>query len=628
MMASPHIFTLNVKASFIPTDEKQEWSDPQRLLKFVETLESPKVLILNLDHLEEPFEYFERLARSHPDSVWIMDKPPSPDQKFILSFPQFFGFLNATDDENRKMVARSLERISEVNQEVDLLRLLRSENTKLKANLEHLTKSKKTTGRKTAGKAHLRMKTLENSLLEILKAKSVREIESALKKTLSKLLPLDYARVIFSQQSSLIDRAPDSYLVKVPLMISESNSKGWLILGLSRKKSIPEKDLDLLEEIAEIASLSVNRVLQLEDSESLKQQWDATFDAISDPLCLVDERMCILRTNKAFSNAVAKGFNEVIGENSLKIFFKNNPEVWKTPPPLNLKIQVHNKLDGKFYSLVIHDLKFAIDNKNINLLLIKDITDQMKLEKQIREKSKLVELGTIGSSIAHELNNPLAGMLSYLQLLLMDVEKDSEFYEDLKEMESATLRCKDIVQNLLGFSRKQSIDRKALIDLNDLALKAVQLVELKSRFKKVNIEVKTLEKKASFHGDQNSLVQALTHILTNSVEALEERISIEKNFMARINIVLMEKDHVYLIHITDNGPGISDKHLPLVINPLFTTKTGTYHAGLGLTVAYSIFSEHDGTLEIESRPGQGVTAIISLPRPEFVGSSRGIDTQI
>ncbi|NCN40795.1 HAMP domain-containing histidine kinase, partial [bacterium] len=256
------------------------------------------------------------------------------------------------------------------------------------------------------------------------------------------------------------------------------------------------------------------------------------------------------------------------------------------------------------------------------------VTEEMKLERQIREKSKLVELGTIGSSIAHELNNPLAGMLSYLQLLLMDEPKGTEFYKDLKEMESATLRCRDIVLSLLGFSRKQSLENQSLVPLYELVQKSVQLMELKSRFRKVSIEIENRAEGASILGDQNSLMQGLTHILANSIEALEERLEKEENFMAKIKISIQKKEKKYLIEIRDNGPGISEKNLSQVINPLFTTKTSTDHAGLGLTVAYSIFSEHHGSLELESLLGQGVAAIISFPRPENEGSSRGIDTQI
>lgn len=625
------IYVLNLETPFISDEECRFWSKPSDLLNHLSENPQPKVLLLNLDQIENPIDYLDQLSEKNPDSIWMIKPSRNLEKSEAKTFPQFYGFLAQENEADRRLVEASLERVSEINQENDLLHLLESENLKLKNSLEKISNSgkKDRSPSQSVSKAHLRMKTLEGSLLEILKARSVVEIEKALKKSLSKLLSLEYVRIFFNQQSSLVDQQQDgSHIIKIPLIIAESRSKGWLVLCLSKRKTLQEKDMDLLEEIAEITSLSVNRILQLEASESLKQQWDATFDAISDPLCLVDEKMSILRTNKAFSKTVGKSFGQLLGKDSLKTFFKDNPEVWQSPPPFNLKIQIQSKKDGKYYNLVVHDLKFTINHRNVNLLLIKEITDQMRLEKQIREKSKLVELGTIGSSIAHELNNPLAGMLSYLQLLLMDAEKGSEFFDDLKEMEAATLRCKDIVQNLLGFSRKQTLTQRIELDLNDLITKAVQLVELKSRFKKVHIEIKSKVESAPFKGDQNSLVQALTHILTNSVEALEESLATREGFTAQIEITLEIEKAAYRISIIDNGPGILERHLPLVINPLFTTKTGTNHAGLGLTVAYSIFSEHEGSLEIESRPGQGVTAIISLPRPEIQRSSRGIDTEI
>lgn len=630
MKHSSPIYILNLETPFISDEECRYWDQPSELLNHLSQNPQPKVLLLNLEQTSNPINYLDQLSDRNPDSIWIIKNSTNLDKDEAETFPQFYGFLDHDHDANRKLVEASIERASEINQENDLLHLLESENLKLKNSLDRISNTEKK-GRppsQSASKAHLRMKTLEGSLLEILKARSVIEIEKALKKSLSKLLSLEYVRIFFNQQSSIIDQKDSSHIIKIPLIISESRSKGWLVLCLSKRKNLQEKDMDLLEEIAEITSLSVNRILQLEASESLKQQWDATFDAISDPICLVDEKMSILRTNKAFSKTVGKSFSQLLGKDSLKTFFKDNPEVWKSPPPFNLKIQIQNKKDGKYYNLVVHDLKFTINNKNVNLLLIKETTEQMRLEKQIREKSKLVELGTIGSSIAHELNNPLAGMLSYLQLLLMDAEKGTEFFDDLKEMEAATLRCKDIVQSLLGFSRKQTLNQRIELDLNDLISKAVQLVELKSRFKKVDISVESKVEFASFNGDQNSLVQALTHVLTNSVEALEESLASQESFLAKVKISLEVEKATYRILITDNGPGILERHLPLVINPLFTTKTGTNHAGLGLTVAYSIFSEHEGSLEIESRPGQGVTAIISLPRPEIQRSSRGIDTEI
>jgi len=625
MTPSAPIFSLALPLPFLPREEVFEAKTVEELREALQSAGAPKVLILNLQQTARWPELLEGLSEDHPDCPWILhaENPTEEGKKRIYSFPQFHGFLETPAPKAKVTIALALEKVSEAIQEEDLLRLLKNTHAKLKTAPPPERKKHKS----SITKAHLRMKTLEVALIEILKARTLREVEAALQKSLAKVFPLDYARILFDQQSSLMVDAKNPLILRLPLQALHSKAKGWLVLGLNRRKIMNEKDHELLEEISEITTLSIHRILQLEASETLKQQWDATFDAISDPLCLVDEGMKILRTNKAFSKTVGKSFSDLLGGNSLEIFFRDNPEVWKTPPPFNLKIQVQSKRDGKSYSLVIHDLRFHIDKKHIYLLLIKDVTDQMRLEKQIREKSKLVELGTIGSSIAHELNNPLAGMLSYLQLLLMDVT-EGELHVDLKEMEAATLKCRDIVQSLLGFSRKQSQGEKTRVDLNELVPKAVQLVELKSRFKKVTVRFQPFPHTAFVHGDPNSLVQALTHILSNSVEALEERPAQEKNFSAEVNVSLTENHETFVLRVSDNGPGILEKHLPLVINPLFTTKTGTEHAGLGLTVAYAIFSEHDGSLEIESRPGQGVTAIISLPRPEFAGSSRGIDTQI
>ena len=634
-MTAKQVLVHNATASFLERDEAHFEGDENLFFQKLDSCETPRVLIFDIHRLKDPIPFLNRLHSTSPSSLWLVENFENLKlelQKLIISFPQFSGKLQLNDlHQNRTIFEKSLGRLSETIQELDLLKVLNSQNSKLKNELEKLdsvpSKSSKVT-KANQRIGNLRMKVLEDSLIEVLKAKSVHSLETSLQRTLAKLLPLDFTRILFNEQNSLVQNKDLPQIKKIPLQTFSGISKAWLVLGLKGSKNLTDREQELLEEISEITSLSLNRILQLEASESLKKQWDATFDAIFNPLCLVNESMEILRTNKAFSNATQKSFKSLLGENALRVFFKDNPEVWQTPPPINLKMQIQSKGDGKFYSLMIHDLGFKIDRHSMHLLLIKDITDEMKLERQIREKSKLVELGTIGSSIAHELNNPLAGMLSYLQLLLMDEPKESETYEDLKEMEQATLRCRDIVLSLLGFSRKQTAENIGLLDLNELVQKSVQLIELKSRFRKIQIEINELSSKAIIRGDQNALMQGITHLLSNSLEALEEKLALEKDFHARIQIQVSEHNENFVVEIKDNGPGISEKNLNQIINPLFSTKSSSDHAGLGLTVAYSIFSEHKGSLEIESRPGQGVSAIISLPRPENMGSSRGIDTQI
>src|SRR5690606_2311847 len=119
--------------------------------------------------------------------------------------------------------------------------------------------------------------------------------------------------------------------------------------------------------------------------------------------------------------------------------------------------------------------------------LYHDITKQLKMERQIMESTKLAELGTIGSSIAHELNNPLGGILSFTQLIKMDMSPDHPLYPDIVEMEAGVQRCKEIVQNLLGFTRNPNIDQEDDINLWEVMQRALKIVELQT--KSLGVEV-------------------------------------------------------------------------------------------------------------------------------------------
>ncbi|NCN40796.1 hypothetical protein GW916_06045, partial [bacterium] len=343
-MDTPHlILSYRARADFLPPEEKLSKDSEKDLFEILQKSLLPKILIFNPREIENCRGFLKKVREFSLDTLWIVENfesLPLSDQKYLFSFPQFFCGTKEEDPEgNRNLIELCSERISEINQELDLLRVLKSENLKLKAKLKSILSDSEKPATNTTSRGHLRMKALEEALIEILKAKTVKNLDAALLKSLSKWIPLEFARILFGQQSSVLEQQSNPLLIKVPLQVSPRPTKGWLILGLKSKKPLQEKDHELLEEIAEITSLSLNRILQLEASEGLKKQWDATFDAISDPLCLINEKMTILRTNTAFAKATERSFLNLIGENALKVFFKDNPEVWEKPPPLNLKMQ-------------------------------------------------------------------------------------------------------------------------------------------------------------------------------------------------------------------------------------------------------------------------------------------------
>src|SRR5690606_14249193 len=162
--------------------------------------------------------------------------------------------------------------------------------------------------------------------------------------------------------------------------------------------------------------------------------------------------------------------------------------------------------------------------------------------------SKMAELGTIGSSIAHELNNPLGGMINFLQLIKMDLPKNSPLYDDILQMENAGHRCKEIVENLLGFSRRPDPSDAVDVDLREVLRQALKITELQARSLGVTVEMHWPDAPVCVLGHFNLLAQAISHILQNGFEAVSEKLTEHPRFKSRIQIDLRQKND--RIHLT------------------------------------------------------------------------------
>jgi signal transduction histidine kinase len=219
--------------------------------------------------------------------------------------------------------------------------------------------------------------------------------------------------------------------------------------------------------------------------------------------------------------------------------------------------------------------------------------------------------------MAHELNNPLGGMLSFLQLIRMDLSQIDPLRPDIVAMEEAALRCRDIILNLLGFARRQELEDMANIDLMEVVHRSIKLIELQSKSKGIQIRLKARTGPLPLKASPNALSQAICNLLQNSIEAIAEKMESEPLFPGEIQIEIHTEGQHYQIRITDNGLGIRSEHLSQVFTPLFTTKDPMTNSGLGLTLAYTIIQEHQGSLEILSQKGSGTSAILSLPRLEM-----------
>ena len=242
------------------------------------------------------------------------------------------------------------------------------------------------------------------------------------------------------------------------------------------------------------------------------------------------------------------------------------------------------------------------------VLLVQDITEQVALERGARQSEKLAALGTMAAGLAHELNNPIGVISSRIEIMLLDVEAQpihGQLAEDLRVLHRHAQRVARIAQGLLTFSR-QSSGLHGPVDLNHLVEETLLLVERPIAKHGVTVTRRLAPDLPPLWGDGNTLQQVVLNLLTNARDAVDGggEITVETSRAAG------ELDAVRLL-VRDTGPGIPPEALPRIFDPFFTTKAeGT---GLGLSVSYGIVRDHHGTVDVESRPGEGTTFILTFP---------------
>ena len=228
---------------------------------------------------------------------------------------------------------------------------------------------------------------------------------------------------------------------------------------------------------------------------------------------------------------------------------------------------------------------------------------------QIYRSNKLASLGRLAAGVAHEINNPLTGVLSFSSFMLKRAPEGSEEEEDLKTIVSETKRCRNIVRGLLDFSR-QVQPKKTRASLNTAVQRAHDIVRNQLVVNKVAIELDLAEGLPEVMADGDQLVQLVLNLVVNASDAMKEcpdsKIDVTTRLISDNGSPLVE------VVVADNGPGISDENVEKIFDPFFSTK-GNEGTGLGLSVVWGIVDEHDGTVRVKTKLGKGTSFVIRIP---------------
>jgi two-component system, NtrC family, sensor kinase len=222
------------------------------------------------------------------------------------------------------------------------------------------------------------------------------------------------------------------------------------------------------------------------------------------------------------------------------------------------------------------------------------------------QSEKMAAFGQLGAGIAHEIKNPLAGIIGLAQLLLRKVEKDGPLYDNLVMIEKEARRSKSITENLLKFARQEKVVFTK-IDLNAVATESAAIVDHQLGINQIRLNKELAPALPQIVGNANQLQQVLMNIMINAQQAMEGSPG-----SVTLSTHLLDAETIEL-RVTDTGPGIPKDIQAKIFEPFFTTKPAGKGTGLGLSVSYGIIKEHRGDVRIESAQGKGTAFIISLP---------------
>jgi len=240
---------------------------------------------------------------------------------------------------------------------------------------------------------------------------------------------------------------------------------------------------------------------------------------------------------------------------------------------------------------------------------VKQRTEELvTMQARVAQSERLASLGLLAAGVAHEINNPLGGILALTALTLEDLKAGDPNRENLEEVLHQSQRCRDIVRGLLEFSRQSRISTE-LVDLNKVIQDTLSLVSKQPAFFNVRVVKEWDPELPMVMADKSELQQVFMNILMNAAQAMDER--------GTVTIVTSRasgQDAIEVL-VSDSGHGIPQEDLSRIFDPFFTTKTGERGTGLGLSIAYGIITSHKGTISVDSKPGSGTTFTVRIPLP-------------
>ncbi len=279
------------------------------------------------------------------------------------------------------------------------------------------------------------------------------------------------------------------------------------------------------------------------------------------------------------------------------------------------------KLNGEIIQVEVSAAPIHFNKQDSGLVFMRDISERksfernrIEMEMQLRQKQKLESIGTLAGGVAHEINNPVNGIINYAQLILEDPSSSEQAMDFSREIIHEGQRVTEIVKNLLSFARQEKQTHSPAL-ISDIIKHTVSLIHTVMRHDQITLEVEIPEDLPIIKCRSQQIQQVLMNLLTNARDALNERYKDydeDKKIMIRCALFYREKRRWIMIVVEDHGAGIPENIREKIFDPFFTTKPRDIGTGLGLSISHGIVKDHHGELYFELNPGF-TKAVLELP---------------
>ncbi len=410
----------------------------------------------------------------------------------------------------------------------------------------------------------------------------------------------------------------------VPMVTRRGQLPGILILGEKlSQQSYSREDKQLLRAISNQMAMVLENARLYEETRQSEEKLRLMYESIAEGIIVTDLDGNIVQVNKAVVHMYGSdNKEEFIGRSAFDFVakkdharaIKNLKRTLRDGYVTNVEYTLLRR-DGSEFPAELNAavLKDVPGNPTGFVIVTEDITErkqaqerESQLQQELNLSSRLAAVGELAAGVAHQINNPLTGILGYSQRLSRK-STDEKVKQDLESIHNEALRAARVVENLLTFARRHKVHKQPQ-DINDIVQKALDLRAYELRTGNIEVALDLAPGLRKVTVDFYQIQEVFLNIILNAEQAM-----IETNGGGKLGIKTEEaKDYIRAL-FSDNGPGIPAEHLDKLFDPFFTTKGAKGGTGLGLSVCHGIVTEHGGKIRARSKPGKGATFFVELP---------------